>query len=129
MKCPKCKIELGNIIDEETDEPIFMFCPKCGADLEVVGENELQECCLEILSWIEYRDNPEVINGHTLKVEMKSGDLHYCSSCGKVLGTCTFCDRTYEFPLYLFLNEGKKGAIVLCLDCFNLLRLIEGKIQ
>ena len=85
--------------------------------------SELNDCCREILGWIKYRDEPEVIKGVSLKVEMESGDLHYCSLCGKVLGSCSFCGTDYGMPLMLFLDEGRKGAIVLCTECFNKLGL------
>jgi len=80
---------------------------------------ECKNCCVEVLGWIKYRDTPEVIEGHVLKVEMESGDLHYCSSCGKVLGSCPFCDSDYGFPFMLFIDGGEKGMIVLCEECFN----------
>jgi len=123
MKCPKCGVELGHLIDEETGDPVFDFCPKCGADLSEVREDNLQECCIEILGWIKYRDWPEVVNSHPLKVVMESGDLYYCCSCGKVLGSCSFCGNDYGMPLMLFLDKGTKGMIIICEDCWNLLGL------
>jgi hypothetical protein len=83
----------------------------------------MRECCREVLGWIKWRDTDEVVKGHRLKVEMESGDLHYCSLCGKVLGDCPVCGQSYGFPLILFIDGGGKGAIILCRKCFNKLGL------
>jgi hypothetical protein len=109
---------------------VFAFCeiPE-GEYLKFRGtkwegkEKKLNKCCLEILNLIKYRDTPEIVKGYELKVEIESGDLHYCSLCGKVLGSCSVCDTDYGTPLMLFLNKGEKGAIILCVDCFNKLGL------
>jgi len=117
--CPSCGIELGETTDEE-GYPVYIDCPNCG---EPLREYRPKECCMEVLSWIEYRDYPEWVNGRHLKVEMKSGDLHYCALCGKILGSCPFCDADYACPIMLFIDEGKRGMIALCLKCFNKLGL------
>jgi len=68
---------------------------------------------------IKYIDYPEIINGVPLKVEMISGQLHYCAICGKILGSCSVCGKDYGFPFMLFINKGRKGMIVLCSYCLN----------
>lgn len=88
---------------------------------------KLKECCQEVLSWVEYRDEDEVIRGKKLKVIMKSGDLFKCSSCGKLLGSCPFCGAKFEFPIILYLDKGGRGMIPLCEECFKSLGLKIGR--
>jgi hypothetical protein len=84
---------------------------------------KLNDCCKEVLSWIEYRDKPEIVSGRELKVIVKSGQLYQCAICNKVLGVCPICGREYSFPIILFIDEGRKGMITLCWKCFNKLNL------
>lgn len=89
-----------------------------GAAPEALGE-----CCQEVLNWVEYREGDEVIAGKTLKVIARSGDLFRCSLCGRVLGSCPFCGAEYEFPIILYLDEGRRGMVPLCSSCFESLGL------
>ena len=79
----------------------------------------MRDCCEEVLSWIEYREQPINLKGYVVKVIMKSGDLYRCCICGKVLGSCSFCDKYYGFPFLIFINEGKEGMVALCKKCLN----------
>jgi hypothetical protein len=87
----------------------------------------MRECCKEVLSWIEYKEEPYNLKGHLVKVILKSSDLYYCCLCGKVLGTCPFCGKSYGFPFLIFINEGKEGMLALCKKCLNSLNLFKVK--
>jgi len=83
-----------------------------------VYREDLPECCREELSWTKYRDHPEIINGKPLQVIMESTNIYECASCKRILGSCSF-GHEYAFPMLIFLDEGRKGMIALCKECFN----------
>lgn len=85
---------------------------------------KLLDCCKDFLNSIQYRSSPHVLLGHTLEVEVLSEDIHRCAKCKTPLGSCPICCIDYGFPIMLFINEGKDGMIVLCMDCVNGHKLI-----
>lgn len=78
----------------------------------------IAECCLQLLSEIKYSNQKLIILDYKLDIELLSGDLHFCSICHSIIGSCPCCDHDFGFPFALFLNEGKEGMIVFCHACF-----------
>jgi len=80
---------------------------------------KLNSCCKEELSMIKYYKKPFIIGTYKFRVIKESGNLYRCGLCKKIIGTCTFCDKNYGFPVLMFIDEGKKGMIAICRDCLS----------
>jgi hypothetical protein len=57
------------------------------------------------------------------KMSLEKAVLYYCCICGKVIGDCPICDKSYSAALLIFIDEGKEGMLALCKRCLNKLNL------
>ncbi len=101
---PELRAEFGDL---DVAKEVRVRCPDCGFEDE------------DILL-IKYHQQPYLIQGREVKRIIARGNYSLCVACGHILSGCS----DHDFPLILFINEGKDGQLDLCIGCANLLGIV-----